>query len=115
MDWSTLLPYIISIIALFIAIFKAPHERREIVSRAESQEADTAEKYQRIADRAAETTLKLNERVTELENEVRKLLAKLKKAEQENEDLRDWAERLVNQVKCLDAEPVTIRKERSET
>ena len=110
MDTPTIVAVIASITAILIAVFKAPAERREVGSRAESQEADTAEKYQRIASQAADKALKLNERVEQLEIMVEELQADLKRKELENEDMRDWAERLVHQVKSMGGQPVVIRQ-----
>ena len=95
-----MIPWVVAItsalVAAYIAIRKTPAEVDNLAST-------TADKWQQIADRAAEKALKLDERVTEMEGELRCM-------REENEDLRDWAERLVHQIRMLGQEPVKIRE-----
>ena len=98
-----------ALIGSVLAWRKTPHETKEIDSRTEGQDADTISKYQVIADRAAERALKLEKRVDDLECEVAKLKEENRQTREENLDLRDWADRLVHQVKSLGGDPVRLR------
>ena len=98
-----------SLLAIVIALKKAPHETKEIDSHTENQDADTASKYQDIADRAAVRALGLEVRVNELECEVAKLKDENRRQHSENADLRDWAERLTHQVQSLGGDPMKLR------
>ena len=123
MDIGEIIAIIVAIGALIGNVImwrKLPHETKEIDARAESQDADTASKYQAIADKAAERALRLEERmeakvlklecrVDELESEVAKLTEEINWQRTENSNLRDWAERLVHQVQSLGGEPVKLR------
>ena len=94
---------------------KAPHETKALDASTENQDANTAEKYQTIANMAAERALKLEKRINELECEVAKLKEENRQYREENVDLRDWADRLVHQVKSLGGNPVTIRVKKADS
>lgn len=106
-----------SISAILISIFKQPHEVKNV-------DADTVKKYAEAAslsaDRAQTIVEEFNAYRKQSEEKINTLQAKvleLEKYKDENEVLRDWAERLVHQVQSLGGSPVpmkisTIKKEK---
>ena len=108
-DIVSILAVLVSLGTLLVVWRKMPHETREMDARADGQDAETAGKYLDIADRAAERALKLEKRVTELEAEVAELKALNENLLNDRDDLKDWAERLVHQVKSLGLDPVKLR------
>lgn len=95
--------------AVIIALRKAPHEVRQLEVGAKNTEADVASKYQSIAEKAAERALKLDDRMLTLEKENELLRSEMNALKASNEDLREWADRLVHQVIGLGGTPVKIR------
>jgi septal ring factor EnvC (AmiA/AmiB activator) len=115
-DIPSWIAFVSSLIALYMAIKKQPHEIRQLDANTDSADADTAEKYQRIANLAAERALGLERRLSQLENEKIQMAIELDKIKAElvakNEEiatLRDWAERLVHQVQAFGEVPVKLR------
>ena len=121
-DIAAILAVLVSLGTLVITWRKMPHETKELDARTGSQEAETASKradtvtkYQEIADRAAAKALKLETRVDELEAKIDLLEAINLKLQEDNEDLREWATRLVHQVQSLGDEPVKLRERKRQT
>ena len=69
-------------------------------------EADTADKYQQIADRAATRALRLEDRIDNLEKENYETNQKLKQVMIELATYKRWTERLVHQIRSLGQDPV---------
>lgn len=69
-------------------------------------EADTADKYQQIADRAATRALRLEERIDRLEKENAELEINYRKVLRDLEIYTRWTERLVHQIQSLGHVPV---------
>jgi uncharacterized coiled-coil protein SlyX len=106
---SSLMALLVAAGSMYIALKKAPVDT-------ENTKVDTAQKYQLIADQAAERALKLDKRIVELEQKVDEQDVKIEAQEKEIiryqheiSDLRDWAERLVHQLQSVDITPVKIR------
>lgn len=104
---SSLVAILISAGTLYIALRKMPVEKKSI-------EVDTAQKYQLIADGAAERALKLADRIDELEKLIDEQQKKIEVLEKENAMVRDWAERLVHQVRMLGFDPVGLNMRTNE-
>jgi len=107
---------IASILVAIAAVLGALVTYRKYRPETRASEADTAAKYQQVADLAAERALKLDARVQQLEGQVAAQRELIDEQQQElhtlrceNDDLRDWAERLVSQVKSLGGDPVRVR------
>lgn len=77
------------------------HLRQKPVS-----EAETAAKYQQIADMAANRALRLEERINKLEESNRELEEKYQEVKKELDIYKRWTERLVHQIKSLGHEPI---------
>jgi uncharacterized coiled-coil protein SlyX len=94
---------IAALIATGIVVWKAFFETR-------ATSADTASKYEELANRSAERALSLDSRVSDLEKRIDEQQQTIESLRCENADLRDWAERLVHQVQSLGGAPVEIRE-----
>jgi chromosome segregation ATPase len=112
----SVLSLIVSFALPYVAWRKLSHDIRQTDASTDNTDADTAEKYQRIANLAAERALGLERRLTQLEDEkialavkVTTLETKLAAKDEEIATLRDWAERLVHQVQALGEVPVKLR------
>lgn len=70
-------------------------------------EAETAAKYQQIADLAANRALRLEERIDKLEKSNVELKEKYAEVKKELDSYKRWTERLVHQIKSLGHEPVS--------
>lgn len=95
-------------IAVYVAWRKAPREVANL-------DADTAGKWQTIADKSAGQVEKLTARVDALEKLSQEQEERIRCLEEENADLRDWAERLVHQIKAQGIEPVKMRTRKPNT
>jgi len=80
-------------------------------------EATAMEKMDALVTRAVERGLKLENRIDALEAEAGTLSAQVKERDKtidtlvrEMAEIKEWAERLVHQVKALGGEPVAIKK-----
>lgn len=119
MNPDVLVPVVISVLmaigsftTTIVAAYKSlKMSRREFAS----SEADAIEKYQKIAQIAADRALKLDERITRLEDErdelkkvIREQRDMIEKQGREIALLSAWASRLVHQVKSLGVEPVAF-------
>ncbi len=93
-----LIAIIAAVSALLVAFFKTRPEIRKL-------DGDAAKSYSEAAHNYASQVTDLQERLARAEKE----LATLTKLREENSDLREWAERLVHQVRSLGGEPVTLR------
>jgi predicted RNase H-like nuclease (RuvC/YqgF family) len=113
-DVIAIMAALISLGSMLLVWRKMPHETREMDARTDSTEADTADKFMTIANRAAERVIVLENRVKELETEVAQLKDYNRQCHLEREDLKDWAERLVHQIQSMGVEPVKLRKRKSE-
>lgn len=106
MTWQDITS-IVSIVGAAMAIYavwrKVPHEARGF-------DASAAEAFEKAATSAAERATRLEARIEKLEKLTSDQEARIETLECENEDLRDWIERLVHQVQSLGAVPVQIRK-----
>ena len=105
---STLISLSASMGALYIAYRKFPSEARHLSASSGSSEADTAEKYRAIADRAADRALALDQRIQQLEKRVLEQAEEMEHLRCENERLAHWAGRLVHQVKSMGGDPVPM-------
>lgn len=129
-DISGLIAVVISLIGVYIALRRAPFEFRKLGTAADASKADTAGKYQEIADRAAERALKLDEQVVQLQTisqkqggEIRALRTEndqmretineqgceIRGLRNDNTELRVWSARLTQQVIELNGIPVPMR------
>lgn len=132
---TSLFAIIGSLFAIYIAYRKAPHEEG-------SMDADTAKTYEETAAMAGERALRLEKeiaelrarskeqgilidtlvgkendlqnRVSSLEYENSSLVERVRILEAENGDLREWASRLLTQVKNLGGTPVSLREKRGQ-
>jgi DNA-directed RNA polymerase alpha subunit len=97
---------------IWVSIKKTPHETKSI-------DAEIMVKYAALVKEGTEQALQQNKGITDLEIEVKCL----KKSLLDSEDLRteqaltidnlqDWADRLVHQVKSLGGTPVQMRKQK---
>ncbi|MFZ6029967.1 MAG: hypothetical protein ACOYYS_19815 [Chloroflexota bacterium] len=77
-----------SLVGAAILLYKARTERRKLSADTELVEAETMEKYQAIADRAADRALRLDERVKQLEETVRQQQIVIETLQCENAALR---------------------------
>ena len=98
-----------SVSAILISIFKQPHELKNV-------DADTVKKYAEAASLSADRPQNVVEEFDSYrklsEERINALQAKvteLEKYKNENEILRDWAERLVHQVQSLGGSPVPMK------
>lgn len=98
---SNLAAIVLALVAVYVAWRKTPAERRDI-------EGSAADKFEQIAGRAALRIDTLEKRVDELERQLKDAKSRIGELEGENGDLRDWAERLVHQVRSLGQEPVKL-------
>lgn len=105
---STIISLTASMGALYIAYRKAPAEARHLSASAGSSEADTAEKYRAIADRAADRALAVDQRLQQLEKQVIEQSLEIEDLKCENARLAHWADRLVHQVISLGGRPVPM-------
>jgi flagellar motility protein MotE (MotC chaperone) len=122
--------FLVSGIAIYLSIKKSSFERKNLSSSTELNEAGTAEKYQEIADKAAERALKLEDRVDMLTKKVDSQNERIKYLEEENTaltkivskqqtelylqkcqiiDLKTWAEALYKQVKDAGLIPIEFK------
>jgi hypothetical protein len=95
-----------ALVALYVAWRKTPAEVKNV-------DADTAGKYQEIADKAAIRALALEERVTDLEATMLKQAGQIAILQAENALLRNWADRLVHQVRMRGDVPVEMDPSKS--
>lgn len=113
MNVSTSLADIAAVILAALALWKAfttaRPEAQKLSSDAQASEADAAESYANVAIKYADELRKLRDELSGLEGRMRAQEIELGKVRQENADLRDWAERLVFQVRSLGHEPVKMR------
>lgn len=86
-----------SLIGAFIVLSKARGERSKLGADTRLVEADTAQIYQKIADRAAERALKLDERVQQLETQVDAQQKTIEILQCENVSLRADHEKLAEE------------------
>jgi DNA-binding transcriptional regulator GbsR (MarR family) len=110
-DLAGLAGLIIALWTVFKGLRTQPHEISQI-------NADTVGKYQEAANRAVEQLLSLEGllKSTQSELESAKRLIKeqgdmIAKLKSENDDLRDWADRMVHQLMAHEIEPVKLRRE----
>lgn len=85
---ATFLSLVAALVAVVISVRKAPKELKQLDVSVDSGEADVAAKYQQIADRAAESALKLDARVQQLEEKVMTQQATIDDLKCENAELR---------------------------
>ena len=111
---SGIVGIISTITMIFIGLRKAPKEITQLDANAAKSYADAAESSARRAEQACR---ELDEYKEKTEGELKLLHDEIAIIKQEREelkllvdDLQDWAERLVHQVKSLGGDPVKIRK-----
>lgn len=103
-----------AVVAILLPILKRPHELR-------SMDAMTAKTFAEAAkieaERAREACDELEAfkdahkgDIALLKKEVEELKVKVAAIEQERDDLKDWAERLVHQLRSHDIEPVPFKR-----
>jgi predicted PurR-regulated permease PerM len=102
-DIAIIITAIGGLIAIFISLFTA-------VTAAKKEAFDQLE---RIVKTLQGENEKLQGRVTTLENELICKNEEIDKRDDMIEDLKDWAERLVSQVKSAGLDPVPFKKRRS--
>ena len=73
-------------------------------------EADAAESYASATKTYAAEVVRLRNEMKDLRAELDETKKQVKEQDREIQDLRDWAERLVYQIKSLGAVPVEMRK-----
>ena len=125
LDWIAIVVAVGSLIASSVSIYinlkKTPHENAKTDAETEKEKAETSSIHQQVADPWAEHVVQLSNKVESLEDaheKDRKEIAGLRidiaqvrreneEYRRENADLRDWATRLVVQVKqhAPDIEP----------
>ena len=101
-DIASLAGVLGGLIAIYATWRKVPHENRGF-------DASAAEAFEKAATSAAERATRLEERIEKLERLTADQETRIETLEAENDDLRDWAERLVHQVQSMGLEPVKIR------
>ena len=85
-----------SMIVALIAMYKARSERKKTIADADLVEAETTEKYQLIADRAADRALKLDDRIKHLESTVQQQQLEIGALQCENQLLRTDHQKLAD-------------------
>lgn len=102
-----------SIAAIVLALRKYPYESRNMDASAAKAYAEaaksSADRAKEIADEWDAYRKQSETQIENLEKEVRELKISLKVRQEELENLRDWAERLVHQVQSLGAVPVAMK------
>jgi predicted nucleic acid-binding Zn-ribbon protein len=93
---------IASLVAIGVSVIKTKPEIRSI-------NGETAESYSQAARNYADEVVNLQTRLTKAEQSLASVMGEVNDLRKQNEDLREWAERLTHQIKSLGAEPVAIR------
>lgn len=122
MKWND----IVSIVTALIAVATVYIAWRKLKPEYQGLDADAATKYAELVDRAAKRETEYQNRIDEIRRSIQVIkddsdskVAALEKCqeelegrigtlERENRSLKDWASRLVHQVKSLGAIPVEI-------
>jgi hypothetical protein len=117
----------IALIASIVAIYKGFHEGKKAIYSGEKDRADAFVTYEEYVKKSAENSANWSKRYDELEEKYNTLEKKYNIESKEwsdrysllacqmsslirsNEDIKDWAERLVHQVESLGKIPVKIR------
>lgn len=94
--------------ALITVVVMLLDARNKRITAEGGEKKDTGDAAESLSTAVVSLIGPLTGRVDALEKEVQQL-------REENADLRDWAERLVTQVKGLGAEPVKLRTKRPAT
>lgn len=114
MDVLTALSFTLSLVTgagmLYIAIKKYPHETSETDSNAVKNYIEAIERTGKQLTEMQETQDKLRETQRRMQKEIDATKAELAEVKRENSDLKDWAERLVFQVKSFGGTPVPFNK-----
>jgi len=105
-DWIVI---IVAVIGAIGGIGAFVNGKRAITSDAASKVTNDALK---LLEPYKMRVVELEKRVDELEIESREIIKKYSTVCGRNEDLQDWAERLVHQVQSMGAIPVKIRLSR---
>jgi len=91
-----------SVIAIALSILKTKPEIRSI-------NGETAESYSQAARNYADQVVDLQTRLSKAEQSLSVIMGEVNQLRKQNEDLREWAERLTHQVKSMGGEPVQMR------
>jgi ElaB/YqjD/DUF883 family membrane-anchored ribosome-binding protein len=106
-------------VAIVLPILKRPHEMRNIDAAAAQAYAQAAKLASERAEKACDELDKYKERISNelvsLRTRVDELEELVRTREQEVADLKDWAERLVHQVKSYGGEPVPYKPRKKST
>lgn len=122
-DFTGIAALITSLVLLFNTWWsrrKTEAERHKTEADSDVSEASAAETYQRIADRAAERALDLDEKIEQIKADfmarmeqrdkiITEQAAMIRQQAAVIADLQDWAERLAHQVRSLGGTPVEMR------
>ncbi len=119
---ASIVAVIASVIALLLSIRKAPHEENSLDAGAAKDAMEAASSAAKMASEAVNTVANLRRQMNQQRIEYENRLAdwekrfneqaeELRKVVEENENLREWAKRLVHQVQALGGDPVKIRGE----
>jgi hypothetical protein len=93
---------IVALISIGLSVLKTRPEIHNLTG-------DAAQSYSEAARNYAAQVVDLQTRLTRAEETISAHSAELSKMMAENADLRDWAERLVHQVRSLGGDPVKMR------
>lgn len=114
---SSAVAIIVALVSLYFAIRKHPFDIRKLNTESKVDMVDVAEKYQQIANSAADMNIKLREEIQKIreqldevtrrhEQELTDIRSKLAVAEVRAAKFEDWAKRLVAQIESLGETPV---------
>jgi hypothetical protein len=115
MDANQLLIVITAFIAASPGLVALLVQFKKGRAEAAGLDADTAEKYQRIADNAAKRLADMDKRLEDSETRISELEAMLHAESRERKRFEDWARRLAHQVESLGATPVSLEDGRKKT
>lgn len=110
LNWASMIASVISIsIAAYLLWKKARPEIDKIRSESSSSAADAVESYANATRLYSEEVKSLKEEQKALRKELDDNLLKIRELEVKLDDLSDYVDRLIHQIKSLNAVPVPFR------
>ena len=105
---------VIMALGFYLTWKKAPLESRKLAGEAASSQADTAARWQEIANNAAKREAELRSRLDTIELQMATLQIQAREAMAKAARFEDWATRLSHQVISLGGHPVPLDVEDKE-